>query len=135
MAEAILKGALARDESRGAHYKPQFPNRDDPNFLKATIAYYKSLGITVARVMTDNRSCYKVFKFRDTCRKLDLKHIRTKPYTPKTNSLPPRRRGARPSALSRPPCASGPMSRPTNLTTPARCATRLAASLQLASPA
>jgi len=40
MAEAIVKGSLARNESRGAHYKPQFPERDDANFLKATIATY-----------------------------------------------------------------------------------------------
>lgn len=39
-AEAILKGALARNESRGAHYKPAFKDRDDANFLKATIATY-----------------------------------------------------------------------------------------------
>jgi transposase InsO family protein len=54
-------------------------------FLRAAIAYYKSLGVTVARVMTDNGSCYKAFAFRDVCRQLGLKHIRTKPYTPKTN--------------------------------------------------
>jgi len=40
VAEAILEGALRRDESRGAHYKPAFPERDDANFLKATIATY-----------------------------------------------------------------------------------------------
>src|SRR4051812_23753309 len=40
MAEAILQGALLRNESRGAHYKPEFPERDDPNFLKATLATY-----------------------------------------------------------------------------------------------
>jgi succinate dehydrogenase / fumarate reductase flavoprotein subunit len=38
--EAVLKGALARDESRGAHFKPEFPDRDDKNFLKATIATF-----------------------------------------------------------------------------------------------
>jgi succinate dehydrogenase / fumarate reductase flavoprotein subunit len=38
MAEAIAMGARARDESRGAHYKPQFPERDDERFLKATHA-------------------------------------------------------------------------------------------------
>jgi transposase InsO family protein len=54
-------------------------------FLKAALAYYESLGVTVARVMTDNGSCYKAFDFRDACRDLGLKHIRTKPYTPKTN--------------------------------------------------
>jgi transposase InsO family protein len=55
------------------------------SFLKAAVAYYASLGITVTRVMTDNGSCYKAFAFRDACRALGLKHIRTKPYTPKTN--------------------------------------------------
>jgi len=54
-------------------------------FLKAALAYYASLGVTVARVMTDNGSCYKAFDFRDACRDLGLKHIRTRPYTPKTN--------------------------------------------------
>jgi transposase InsO family protein len=54
-------------------------------FLKAALAYYQSLGVTVARVMTDNGSCYKAFDFRDACRNLGLKHIRTRPYTPKTN--------------------------------------------------
>jgi transposase InsO family protein len=54
-------------------------------FLKAAVAYYASLGVTVARVMTDNGSCYKAFDFRGACRDLGLKHIRTKPYTPKTN--------------------------------------------------
>jgi succinate dehydrogenase / fumarate reductase flavoprotein subunit len=42
MAEAILIGAIQRDESRGAHYKPEFPERDDARFLKATIATYDS---------------------------------------------------------------------------------------------
>jgi succinate dehydrogenase / fumarate reductase flavoprotein subunit len=39
-AEAILKGALARNESRGAHYKPAFPERDDSAYLLATLAEY-----------------------------------------------------------------------------------------------
>ena len=54
-------------------------------FLKAALAYYKGLGVSVARVMTDNGSCYKSHAFRDLCRDLKLRHIRTKPYTPKTN--------------------------------------------------
>jgi succinate dehydrogenase / fumarate reductase flavoprotein subunit len=40
LAEAILQGALQRNESRGAHYKPAFSHRDDAEFLKATIATY-----------------------------------------------------------------------------------------------
>ena len=54
-------------------------------FLRAAIAYYASLGIKVERVMTDNGSCYKSFAFRRLCQRLGLKHIRTRPYTPKTN--------------------------------------------------
>jgi transposase InsO family protein len=54
-------------------------------FLKAAVDYYKSLGVTVSRVMTDNGSCYKAFDFREACQELGLKHKRTKPYTPKTN--------------------------------------------------
>jgi transposase InsO family protein len=54
-------------------------------FLKAAVAYYVSLGVKVERVMTDNGPCYKSFAFRKACKRLGLRHIRTKPYTPKTN--------------------------------------------------
>lgn len=54
-------------------------------FLKAALAYYASLGIKVERVMSDNGSCYKSFAFRKACKRLGLKHIRTRPYTPQTN--------------------------------------------------
>jgi len=54
-------------------------------FLKAAIAYYASLGVTIERVMTDNGSCYRSKVFAKACKKLGLKHLRTKPYTPKTN--------------------------------------------------
>jgi transposase InsO family protein len=54
-------------------------------FLKAAVAYYASLGVTVERVMTDNGSCYRSRAFRRACKRLKLRHIRTRPYTPKTN--------------------------------------------------
>ncbi len=38
MAEAILRGGLERRESRGSHYRTDFPERDDANFLKTTVA-------------------------------------------------------------------------------------------------
>jgi succinate dehydrogenase / fumarate reductase, flavoprotein subunit len=38
LAKVITMGALARNETRGAHYKPDFPNRDDANWLKTTKA-------------------------------------------------------------------------------------------------
>jgi succinate dehydrogenase / fumarate reductase flavoprotein subunit len=40
LALVITKGALLRDEFRGAHYKPEFPSRDDERWLKTTIATY-----------------------------------------------------------------------------------------------
>jgi transposase InsO family protein len=54
-------------------------------FLAAAVAYYRSLGVTVLRLMTDNGSCYRSKAFRQACRDLGLRHIRTRPYTPKTN--------------------------------------------------
>jgi transposase InsO family protein len=54
-------------------------------FLRSAVAYYASLGVTVLRVMTDNGSCYRARDFAKACRDLGLKHVRTKPFTPKTN--------------------------------------------------
>jgi transposase InsO family protein len=54
-------------------------------FLKAAVTSYASLGVTIERVMTDNGSCYRSRAFARACKKLGLKHLRTKPYTPKTN--------------------------------------------------
>ena len=59
-------------------------------FLKAAVAYYASLGITVERVMTDNGSCYRSRAFRNACKRMSLKQIFTRPYTPGTNGEAPR---------------------------------------------
>ena len=44
LARVITLGALNRNESRGAHYKPEYPERDDENWLKTTIAAWTSTG-------------------------------------------------------------------------------------------
>lgn len=44
LSEAMTKGALLRDESRGAHYKPDFPTRNDETFMKTTIATWTAEG-------------------------------------------------------------------------------------------
>ncbi|MGH9809156.1 MAG: IS481 family transposase [Terriglobia bacterium] len=54
-------------------------------FLKAAVAYYAKLGVKIERVMTDNGSCYRSRAFGRACKRLGLRHIRTRPYTPKTN--------------------------------------------------
>jgi succinate dehydrogenase / fumarate reductase flavoprotein subunit len=40
LARVIAQGARNRDESRGAHFKPEFPQRDDANFLRTTMAMH-----------------------------------------------------------------------------------------------
>lgn len=64
---------------------PDESGRSACAFLLQALRYYKSLGITVRRVMTDNGSCYKSKRFRRLCRRLRIRHLRTKPYTPRTN--------------------------------------------------
>ncbi|MEF2247083.1 MULTISPECIES: succinate dehydrogenase flavoprotein subunit [unclassified Paenibacillus] len=44
LAEAMTMGALLRNESRGAHYKPDFPERNDDEFMKSTIATWTAEG-------------------------------------------------------------------------------------------
>ena len=75
------------DHSRVAFSKimPDERKASATAFLFAAVAYYKSLGVTVQRVMTDNGSCYLSKDFADACKQLKIRHIRTRPYTPKTN--------------------------------------------------
>lgn len=47
LARVMTIGALMRNESRGAHYKPEFPERDDENFLKTTKAKYTPDGPSI----------------------------------------------------------------------------------------
>ncbi len=55
------------------------------SFLLAALRYYKALGVRVERVMTDNGSAYKSRRFAKLLRRLRIKHVRTRPYTPRTN--------------------------------------------------
>ena len=54
-------------------------------FLDAAVAYYRSLGVHIRRLLTDNGSCYRSRLFRDACRRLGIRHRFTRPYTPRTN--------------------------------------------------
>ena len=45
LAEVLVESGLARQESRGAHYREDFPQRDDPNWLKHTLAYKGENGV------------------------------------------------------------------------------------------
>ena len=51
----------------------------------AATAYFARLGVHIERVMTDNGSCYRSKTFRAACKRIGLRQVFTKPYTPKTN--------------------------------------------------
>ncbi len=53
VAEVITKGALQRNESRGAHYKPDYPERNDPDWLKTTMAKYTPAGVELSYADVD----------------------------------------------------------------------------------
>jgi transposase InsO family protein len=54
-------------------------------FLKRAIGFYRSHGIAVEQLMTDNGSAYRSAAHALACRRLGIKHIRTRPYRPQTN--------------------------------------------------
>jgi transposase InsO family protein len=92
-----------QDETRGAGWEFLYVAVDDHSriaftamlpdekaassclFLRQAVAYFARLGITVRRVMTDNGPCFYARHFVQSCRELQLKHVRTRIYTPRTN--------------------------------------------------
>jgi transposase InsO family protein/transposase len=54
-------------------------------FLRRAVAFYRRHGIQVERVMSDNGACYRSAIHALACRLLGLRHLRTRPYRPRTN--------------------------------------------------
>ena len=54
-------------------------------FLSRAVEWFAKQGVRIDRVMTDNGVGYVSHEYAAMCRALQIKHIRTKPYTPKTN--------------------------------------------------
>ena len=54
-------------------------------FLHRTVRCLAGLGVRVRAVMTDNGSCYRARRFRQACQRLGIRHLFTRPYTPRTN--------------------------------------------------
>lgn len=75
------------DHSRAGFVQMHLDERKESavEFLKATVAHYKALGVTVKRLLTDNGPAYRSVLFNKTCQALGIKHTFTKPYRPQTN--------------------------------------------------
>ena len=54
-------------------------------FLRASVAYFARLGVSIRRVLTDNGSAFRSKRFAAACRRLGLQHVFTRPYRPQTN--------------------------------------------------
>jgi transposase InsO family protein len=79
---------VAIDDASRLAYAEVLPNERSPSstaFLRRSVAWFRNRGVTVESVMSDNGSCYVSHKFQATCQKLKLRHLRTRPYRPRTN--------------------------------------------------
>ena len=79
---------VAIDDASRLAYTELLPNERKESataFLIRALGWFERHGVTVARVMTDNGSCYRSKLFRETCAAAEARHLRTKPYTPRTN--------------------------------------------------
>ena len=75
------------DASRLAYVEllPSLGREDATGFLNRALAWYACLGAKVERVMTDNGSAYRSKLFATALQQAQARHIRTRPYTPRTN--------------------------------------------------
>jgi transposase InsO family protein len=79
---------VAIDDASRAAYAEVLPNERSLSavaFLKRAIAWFQYRGVAVEAVMSDNGSCYVSHRFKAACQKLNLRHLRTRPYRPQTN--------------------------------------------------
>jgi transposase InsO family protein len=54
-------------------------------FLHRAVAFYARYGIRVQRILSDNGACYRATMHALACRRLGIRHLRTRPYRPQTN--------------------------------------------------
>jgi transposase InsO family protein len=79
---------VAIDDASRLAYSEILPNERAASavaFTTRALAWFKDLGVSVERIMTDNGSAYKSFAFRDLLTARGIRHKRTRPYTPRTN--------------------------------------------------
>jgi transposase InsO family protein len=79
---------VAIDDATRLAYAEVLPNQRSPSstaFLRRSVSWFQAHGVRVESVMSDNGSCYVSHSFKATCQKLNLRHLRTRPYRPRTN--------------------------------------------------
>jgi transposase InsO family protein len=79
---------LAIDDHSRLAYSEILPDEKRASclrFLFNALRFFQSLGVKVQRVMTDNGVSFRSFRYAKALRRLRIKHLRTKPYTPRTN--------------------------------------------------
>ncbi len=79
---------VAIDDASRLAYTAVLPDETKQSaiaFMTDALAFFARHGVTVQRVMSDNGSAYRSHAFRDLLAEAGLRHIRTRPYTPRTN--------------------------------------------------
>jgi transposase InsO family protein len=79
---------LAIDDHSRLAYSEIMPDEKRASclrFLFNALRFFRGLGVKVQRVMTDNGSSFRSLRYAKALRRLRIKHLRTRPYTPKTN--------------------------------------------------
>ena len=79
---------LAIDDHSRLAYSEILPDETRDSclrFLFNALRFFRGLGVKVERVMTDNGSSFRSRRYAKALRRLKIKHLRTRPYTPKTN--------------------------------------------------
>ena len=79
---------VAIDDASRVAYAELLPDETSASavvFLQRAVAWLAGLGVRVESVMTDNAFCYVHRRYREALAELGLRHLRTRPYTPRTN--------------------------------------------------
>ena len=79
---------VAIDDASRVAYAALYPDESAASavhFLRATVAWLARLHVPVREVMTDNALCYVRRQYREALAALGIRHLRTRPYTPRTN--------------------------------------------------
>src|SRR6202040_2273664 len=79
---------LAIDDHSRLAYSEILPDETRASclrFLFNALRFFRSLGVKVERIMTDNGSSFRSRRYAKALRRLRIRHLRTRPYTPRTN--------------------------------------------------